>query len=194
VVRRTNRRHLIWVFQPLKKKPVRDRIMKQTEFTALVLPLKDKLYRLARRILVSTDEADDAVQEVFLKLWKGKEKIKNYKNPEAFAMTMTKNYCLDRLKSKQASNLKIVHSNYQNSDNLQKQIEANDGVSMVFKLMESLPEQQRIILQLRDVEQYEFKEIAEMLESNETAVRVSLSRARKTVREQLLKQYNYGIS
>lgn len=169
-------------------------MMKQTEFTAMVLPLKDKLYRLARRILVSTDEAEDAVQEVFLKLWKGKEKIKDYKNPEAFAMTMTKNYCLDRLKSRQASNLKIVHSNYHNSDNLQKQIEANDGVSMVFKLMESLPEQQRIILQLRDVEQYEFKEIAEMLDSNETAVRVSLSRARKTVREQLLKQYNYGIS
>ena len=109
-------------------------------------------------------------------------------------MTMTKNYCLDRLKSKQASNLKIVHSNYQNSDNLQKQIEANDGVALVFKIMETLPEQQRIILQLRDVEQFEFKEIAKILDNNETAIRVSLSRARKTVREQLIKQYNYGVS
>lgn len=168
--------------------------MTQEEFIATIVPIKDKIYRLAKRILVSNDEAEDAVQEVFLKLWKGKQRIKEYKNPEAFAMTMTKNYCLDRLKSKQASNLKIVHSNYQNSDNLQKQVEANDGVALVFKIMETLPEQQRIILQMRDVEQFEFKEIAEMLESNETAIRVSLSRARKTVREQLIKQYNYGVS
>jgi len=168
--------------------------MNQEEFIATIVPIKDKIYRLAKRILVSNDEAEDAVQEVFLKLWKGKQRIKEYKNPEAFAMTMTKNYCLDRLKSKQASNLKIVHSNYQNSDNLQKQIEANDGVALVFKIMETLPEQQRIILQLRDVEQFEFKEIAKILDNNETAIRVSLSRARKTVREQLIKQYNYGVS
>ncbi len=168
--------------------------MKQKEFIATVIPFKDKLYRLAKRILVSNDEAEDAVQEVYLKLWKGKKKLKDYRNPEAFAMTMTKNYCLDRLKSKQASNLKIVHNNFQNTDNVERQVEANDGVSMVFKIMETLPEQQRIILQLRDVEQFEFSEIAEMFESNETAVRVSLSRARKTVREELIKKYNYGIS
>ena len=158
--------------------------MNQTEFTALVLPFKDKL-------LVSSEEAEDAVQEVFLKLWKGKQRITNYTNPEAFAMTMTKNYCLDRLKSKQASNLKIVHSNYQNSENLQRTVELNDGVSMVFKIMETLPEKQRMILQLRDVEQFEFHEISEMLDINETAIRVNLSRARKTVRDELLKKYNY---
>jgi RNA polymerase sigma factor (sigma-70 family) len=167
--------------------------MKQDEFISIVMPFKDKLYRLAKRILVSKDEAEDAVQEVYLKLWKGKERIQNYKNPEAFAMTMTKNYCLDRLKSKQASNLKIVHNNFQHSENLDKQLDANDGVAIVFKIMETLPEQQKIILQLRDVEAYEFAEIAEMLDSNETAIRVSLSRARKTVREQLIKQHNYGI-
>ena len=109
-------------------------------------------------------------------------------------MTMTKNYCLDRLKSKQASNLKIVHSNYQNSENLQRTVELNDGVSMVFKIMETLPEKQRMILQLRDVEQFEFHEISEMLDINETAIRVNLSRARKTVRDELLKKYNYGVS
>ena len=168
--------------------------MKQNEFTAIVLPFKDKLYRLAKRILVSSDEAEDAVQEVYLKLWKGRDSIKNYRKPEAFAITMIKNYCLDRLKSKQASNLKIVHSNYQNSENLDKKIEANDGVALVFKIMESLPEQQKIILQLRDVEEFEFEEIAQMLDIKETAIRVALSRARKSVREQLIKQHNYGVS
>lgn len=167
--------------------------MEKTEFIRLIMPFKDKLYRLAKRILVSSDEAEDAVQEVFLKLWNGKQNIENYKNPEAFAITMTKNYCLDRLKSKQASNLKIVHSNYQTSENIERKIEANDGVAMVLKIMETLPEQQRIVLQLRDVEQFEFSEIAEMLDSNETAIRVALSRARKTVRDAMIKNYNYGI-
>ncbi|HPE83918.1 MAG TPA: RNA polymerase sigma factor [Aequorivita sp.] len=167
--------------------------MDKTEFTALIMPFKDRLYRLAKRILVSKDEAEDAVQEVLLKLWNGKESIENYKNPEAFAITMTKNYCLDRLKSKQASNLKIVHSNYQTSENIEKKIEANDGVELVYKIMETLPEQQRIVLQLRDVEQFEFSEIAQMLDSNKTAIRVALSRARKTVRDEMIKQYNYGI-
>ena len=168
--------------------------MEKNEFTAIVMPLKDKLYRLAKRILVSADEAEDAVQEVFLKLWKGKQQIENYKNPEAFAITMTKNYCLDRLKSKQASNLKIVHSNYQTSENMENNIEVNDGVEMVFRIMETLPEQQKIILQLRYVEQFEFSEIAKMLDSTETAIRVALSRARKTVRDEMIKKYNYGIT
>lgn len=168
--------------------------MNQKEFLETVLPCKDKLYRLAKRLLVSSDEAEDAVQEVFLKLWNGREKIENYRSPEAFAITMTKNYCLDRLKSRQASNLKIVHNNYQNSENIERTVEGNEGVELVCKIMETLPEKQKMIMQLRDIEQFEFLEIAQMLEINETAIRVSLSRARKTVREQLIKQYNYGIS
>lgn len=168
--------------------------MNQVEFLEIVTPFKDKLYRLAKRILISNDEAEDAVQEVYFKLWKAKANIKNYSNVEAFAMTMTKNFCLDRLKSKQASNLKIVHSNYPSEGSIERNIEANEGVEMVFKIMEGLPDQQRIVMQLRDVEQLEFSEIAKILDSNETAIRVALSRARKTVRSLMIKKYNYGIS
>lgn len=168
--------------------------MKQKEFLNTILPCKNTLYRLAKRLLVSSDEAEDAVQEVFLKLWKGRDKINNYRSPEALAITVTKNYCLDRLKSKQASNLKIVHSNYKNSENIERTIEGNEGVELVTKIMETLPEKQKMIMQLRDIEQFEFAEISQMLEINETAIRVALSRARKVVREQLIKQYNYGIS
>lgn len=167
--------------------------MDQKEFSETVIPFKDKLFRLAKRLLVSTDEAEDAVQEVFLKLWKGKQKISEYKNVEAFAITMTKNYCLDRLKSKQAGNMKIVHSNFQNSENLERKVEVDEGVELVFKAMENLPEQQKLVIQLRDVEGMEFSEMAEILGSNETAIRVALSRARKTIREALIKKYNYGI-
>jgi RNA polymerase sigma-70 factor (ECF subfamily) len=169
--------------------------MKQSEFLKTVMPFKDKVFRVAKRLLVSTEEAEDATQELYFKLWKNKSKLKDYKSIEAFAMTMTKNYCFDRLKSKQASNLKLIHSNYKEKDTpLQRQMELNDSVSLVHKLIENLPEQQKLIIQLRDIEEYEYDEIAKMLNLQPTAIRVSLSRARKTIREQLTKQHNYGIS
>ena len=169
--------------------------MKQSDFLKVVLPFKDKVFRLAKRLLVSTEEAEDATQELFFKLWRNKEKLADYKNVEAFAMTMTKNYCYDRLKSKQASNLTLVHSNYKEKDtSLDKKLEYRDSVSQVHKLIENLPEQQKLIIQLRDVEQYDFDEICKMLDMKPTAVRVSLSRARKTIREELIKKDNYGVS
>ena len=169
-------------------------IMKQSEFLNLVMPFKDKLYRLAKRLLVSTEEAEDATQEILLKLWSGKNKIESYNNVEAFAMTMTKNFCLDRLKSKQAGNLTLVHSNYVDSNaSLQDQAEVKDSLEWIQKIIQSLPEQQKIVLQLRDVEGYEFEEIEKLLDMKATAVRVALSRARKTVREGLMQKHDYGI-
>ena len=168
--------------------------MTQAEFLNIVMPFKDKVFRLAKRILVSQEEAEDATQEILLKLWKNKLKISEYKNVEAFSMTMTKNFCLDKLKSKHSQNLKIVHSNYQDKNvSLQKQVELNDSVGWVSKIMEELPEQQKIILQLRDIEQYDFEEIGKMLDMNQTAIRVSLSRARKALREKLTKTHSYGV-
>ena len=168
--------------------------MTQNEFLNIVMPFKDKVFRLAKRLLVSTEEAEDATQEVLLKLWNNKTKFEDYKNVEAFSMTMTKNYCFDKLKSKQAQNLKIVHSNYEDgSTSLQKQVELNDSVYWVSKIIEDLPEQQKVIVQLRDIEEYDLDEIAKMLDMNNTAVRVALSRARKTIREKLTNTHNYGI-
>jgi RNA polymerase sigma-70 factor (ECF subfamily) len=168
--------------------------MTQKEFLNIVTPFKDKVFRLAKRLLVSTEEAEDATQEVLIKLWNNKKKIQEYKNIEAFSMTMTKNFCFDKLKSKQSQNLKIVHSNYQDHNvALQKQVELNDSLDWVGRIMKDLPEQQKLVIQLRDIEQYEFKEIAKMLDMSETAIRVTLSRARKTIREQLTKTHNYGV-
>jgi RNA polymerase sigma-70 factor (ECF subfamily) len=168
--------------------------MTQSEFLNVVMPFKDKLYRLAKRLLVSSEEAEDATQEILMKLWSAKKGMGKYRNVEAFAMTMTKNFCLDRLKSKQSGNLKLVHSNYaDDSISLQRQVEVSDSVNWVEKIMETLPEQQKMVLQLRDIEEYSFEEIAELLEMQPTAVRVTLSRARKTVREKLLEKHRYGI-
>jgi len=169
--------------------------MKQSEFINLVMPFKDRLFRLAKRLLVSKEEAEDATQEVFLKLWTGNAKIKDYTNLEAFAMTMTKNFCLDRLKSKQASTVTVALTNLKEEakDSLQKTIEAKDSVTWVKILMDDLPTQQKIILQLREVEHYSFEEIEKIVAMKPIAIRVALSRARKTIREQLKQKHNYGI-
>ncbi|QMU65409.1 MAG: sigma-70 family RNA polymerase sigma factor [Flavobacteriaceae bacterium] len=169
--------------------------MNQSDFLKVVLPFKNKVFRLAKRLLVSTEEAEDATQELLFKLWKNNKKLSDYKNVEAFAMTMTKNYCYDRLKSKQANNLTLVHSNYKEKDtSLDRKIEYQDSVNQVHKLIENLPEQQKLVIQLRDVEQYSFDEICDMLNMKPNTVRVALSRARKSIREKLIKTHNYGVS
>jgi RNA polymerase sigma factor (sigma-70 family) len=168
--------------------------MNQNEFVLLITPFRDKVFRLAKRLLVSTEEAEDATQEVLVKLWHKNEGLKGYRSVEAFAMTITKNYCLDQLKSKRATNLSIVHTNYTDREpSLQQKLEDNDSLNWVEKIINQLPEQQRLIIQMRDIEQYEFEEIAKILDMNETAIRVALSRARKTIRESMTKTHNYGI-
>ena len=168
--------------------------MNQIEFLQVIAPFKDKVFRLAKRLLVSKEEAEDATQEVLVKLWNKNEILESYSSVEAFAMTMTKNFCLDQLKSKRAGNLQIVHSNYTDRQaSLQQQLEDLDTLAWVEKIINDLPEQQRLIIQMRDIEQYEFADISKILEMNETAIRVALSRARKTIRENITKTHQYGI-
>lgn len=169
--------------------------MNQIEFVNSIKPFKDKVFRLAKRLLVSTEEAEDATQDVLVKLWNKNDVLEKYGSLEAYAMTITKNHCLDVLKSKRASNLQIVHNNYaENGAGLQKKIEDSDSWYWVEKWINDLPEQQKLIIQMRDIEQYEFEDIAKMMEMNETAIRVALSRARKTIREKMTNTHNYGIS
>ncbi|MFV8344412.1 RNA polymerase sigma factor [Flavobacterium sp. XS2P39] len=168
--------------------------MNQNEFVLLISPFKDKVFRLAKRLLVSTEEAEDATQEVLVKLWSKKEGLNGFNSIEAFAMTMTKNYCLDQLKSKRADNIKIVHNNFTDSQpSLDRKVEDIDSLNWVEKIINQLPEQQRLLIQMRDIEQYEFAAIAEIVNMNETAIRVALSRARKTIRESMTKTHSYGI-
>ncbi|GAA4025739.1 MAG: RNA polymerase subunit sigma-70 [Flavobacterium sp.] len=168
--------------------------MNQKEFMQLVNPFKDKVFRMAKRLLVSTEEAEDATQEVLVKLWYKNDNLDEYKSIEAVAMTMTKNYCLDQLKSKRAGNMRIVHNNFTDREaGLQKQVEDKDTWQWVERIMNDLPEQQKLIVQMRDIEEMEFEEISAILGMNESAVRTALSRARKAIRETMTKTHHYGI-
>jgi RNA polymerase sigma-70 factor (ECF subfamily) len=121
-------------------------------------------------------------------------KRNGFKSLEAYSVTMAKNYCLDRLKSKQAQNLSL-DERYRGSvsDSLTKKIEQRDDLNWVGKLIDELPEKERMIIQLREIEQYDFDEIASILNLPEGTIRVYLSRIRKKLRKQFLDIQNHGI-
>lgn len=169
--------------------------MDSAEFKTKVIPLGRKLYNFARLMLNNQVEAQDAVQEVYIKLWNYRNKMQTIGNIEAFAMKITRNWCLDRLKAKKP----LLFEDYSRSYDFQKEknnphsiLETSDRLNEFNSIMQSLPEQQRMIIQLRDVEGYEFEEIADILNVNTNNIRVSLSRARKKIKESLIKTENYG--
>jgi RNA polymerase sigma factor (sigma-70 family) len=164
-------------------------------FKIEVLPLKHKLFRLSKRLLNNTPEAEDAVQETFLRLWTKKDVLKNYRSIEAFAMTIIKNLCLDRMKSKGYNPDQLTENFEKMGDsNPHTKLELAESVEKIQRIIQSLPEQQRLIIHLRDIEEYELDEISEIMELNMNTVRVNLSRARKKVREMLTKMYNYEFA
>jgi RNA polymerase sigma-70 factor (ECF subfamily) len=164
-------------------------------FKIEVLPIKHKLYRLAKRLINNIPEAEDVVQEAFLRLWTKKDELKNYRSIEAFAMTITKNLCLDRMKSKSYKTDELTDKHEKmNESTPYALLELADSFEKIQLIIQSLPEQQRMIIHLRDIEEYELDEISEIMELNMNTVRVNLSRARKKVREMLTKTYNYEFA
>jgi len=166
--------------------------MTTEEFKQKVLPVKDKIYRLAKRILNDIEESEDVVQEVFYRLWSRKDDLAAYRSIEAFAMIVTKNMCLDKVKAKGYHKDQLGEWNAPVDNRSPHKIaELKDDVQSVHQIMQQLPEQQRMIVQMRDVEGMEYEEIAEIMQMNLNALRVSLSRARKTIRDRITKKQEY---
>jgi RNA polymerase sigma-70 factor (ECF subfamily) len=168
--------------------------MDQKTFITLFRNNQQSMYLLAKRLLTSHEEAVDAVQEVMTRLWERRLELDEVKNIESYAMQMVKFFCFDRLKSKQASHLKIVHQTKDQSLNAQETLESEGDVAMVRALIAELPEQYQLIIQLRDIQQYDFESIEHILGMKPTAVRVALSRARKMLKEKIEQKYHQGTA
>ena len=166
--------------------------MTAEEFKSGLLPVKNKLYRFALSLLANRQEAEDAVQEVYLKMWKMRNELGKYKSTEALMMTITRNHCLDKLKTKKnkASTLN-VEINHDFAEDPEIKSEQNDLIDKIKKMMRKLPEQQRTLIQLRDVEGYEFDEVIKITGYDLNYIRVNLSRGRSKIRESLIKIQSY---
>lgn len=168
--------------------------MTRKEFETDILPLSRTLYRFAFRFLSSKEEAEDAVQDVFLKLWKMRDKLSEYDNIQAFTMTVTRNHCLDRLRKKKMEYFDDTSTDdARTSDmNLEDRMENMERFRIITDIISNLPENYRSVIQLRDIDGYEYEEIARILKTDISNLRVILSRARKMVREKLKKK-NYEM-
>jgi len=166
------------------------------EFKTDVLPISNKLLRFALQILQDEDEAKDVLQDVFLKLWEKRNELNKVENLEAFAMRMIRNRCLDLIRSKRTISIgtikiKNLPGEECSEDNL---LEDSDTANHLKQIISALPELQRTIIHLRDIEQLEYDEISKATDLNVNAIRVNLSRARKKVRDEMLKIQNHGIT
>jgi len=165
-------------------------------FETRVLPSKNKLFRFALRLLGNSEEAEDVVQEVMIKVWNGRTNMHQINNWEAWCMRLTKNLSLDRLRSQQRRATDPISVGFevrQEGLSPYEKTELTESMLQVNKLIASLPEKQRQVIHLRDVEGYSYNEISEILELDMNQVKVSLFRARSAVREKLVKINAYGL-
>lgn len=169
--------------------------MTEEIFKKDILPLNKKLLGFANRFMTDFDDAKDVVQEIFIKLWSMRNELNKYNSVEALAMRMTRNLCLDKIKLKKTIPLNghIKEESIDENVKKEKQEERNIAVERAKSAINKLDEPQKTIMQLRDLEGYDYDEIGQILNMNINTVRVSLSRARKKVRSFLITNYyNYG--
>lgn len=143
---------------------------------------------MANSILLDEELAKDSVQDLYLKLWEKRTTLNDVENIAAFTMRVLRNLCLDKLRKNK--DITVVSEEWiatEHVSSLHEVVEQKDMTKIIKHFINQLPELQRTIIRLRDVEGFEIKEIANITTSTENAVMVNLSRARQKVRERLIK-------
>ena len=159
--------------------------MDSKQFNNQVITLSDKFFRLAKSILRNADSAQDAVQDLIVKLWEKRASLDEVENMPAFAMRAMRNLCLDSIRQQHDEKELPPETEYHEL-NPHQQTEQKDMVRQVKMLIDNLPELQRTIIRMRDVEGMEISEIAYITTLTENTVTVNLSRARQKIREKIL--------
>lgn len=173
--------------------------MKIENFRYDLLPLKDKLFRLALRITLHRQEAEDIVQDTLLKVWAKRHELAHVESLEAYCLTVCRNLALDRiaLKDNQAERLEAHENGVCHTPDLaptaDERMENDERMQWVARLFSQLPEKQRSVMQLRDIEGLTVAQTAAVMHISEADVKTTLCRARQTIREQFKKIENYGL-
>ena len=172
--------------------------MKKISFRNDILPLKNLLYRLALRITLDPAEAEDVVQETMIKVWNRRDSWDTIDNIEAFCTTTCRNLSLDKTRrmGRQEASLDSVATDpedHSSASNPEEQAMQRDRVALIRQLIDRLPEKQRCVMQLRDIEGKSYKDIATLLDISEEQVKVNIFRARQAIQQQFKKTENYGL-
>jgi RNA polymerase sigma factor (sigma-70 family) len=167
--------------------------MTRTEFNDYVRQQSRKLYGYAFRILRNQEEAEDAVQETFIKLWKMDEKLDEYLSIDALATTMIKNYCIDQIRKQKNTQKKGTDNHEFNNveyPSPHRLMEIRESDDIITKIIGNLDEKYRTVVKLREIDELAYEEIADITGMNINTLRVILSRARCIIRDEYNKYTN----
>ena len=169
--------------------------MQAINFRNDILPLKDKLFRLALRITMNRAEAEDVVQDTMLRVWGRRDEWEGMESVEAYCLTVCRNLAIDRSQLKESQNEELTESNANTPDSADPYslCVRNEQMALIHRLISGLTEKQRTILQLRDVEGKSYKEIADIVGVSEEQVKVNLFRARQKIKQQYTEINDYGL-
>jgi RNA polymerase sigma factor (sigma-70 family) len=168
--------------------------MHQKAFLDLIEPLKPRLFGFAYRMLRNREDAKDAMQELMMKLWNNRNSLETKGNIRTYCFTALYHDCIDRLRKQNrfrlvtGSNLIEISSNV----NIDRDFENSDLIRQIREAMDNLPYKQKVILELRDFQQFDYDEIAKMMDMTVNAVRVTVARSRATISEKMKKEISYG--
>lgn len=169
--------------------------MQELSFRNDILPLKDKLFRLALRITFDRAEAEDIVQETLIRVWNKRDEWSRFGSVEAYCLAVARNLAIDRSERMDAQTVELIPDMEQTPDasSPYEKLVNRERMTLIHQLINKLPEKQRLIMQLRDVEGKSYKEIAIALNLTEEQVKVNLFRARQKVKQKFLNIENYGL-
>lgn len=167
------------------------------DFNKDVMPLKDKFYRLALRLVHGDAEAEDITQETLIRLWQRCSSLATATDAENLGLTISYNLSRDAL-SRAGRNYEPLDSVDENlvsnsSQNVMDNLVAADRRAFVRKIIDSLPVKQKTSVQLRDIEGKSYREIANIMEISEEDVKITLYRARQSLKAACKKSDAYGL-
>ena len=170
--------------------------MKKISFRNDVLPLKNKLFRLALRITLNREEAEDVVQDTLIKIWNSRDRWQQLDSIEAYSLTIVRNLSLDRIKKMENQNDSLEEEKTERPDvssNPSERMIQKEKLDIVKRMIDELPEKQRCCMQLRDIEGKPYKDIAHILGITEEQVKVNIFRARQTIKQRFQQFDRYGL-
>lgn len=159
--------------------------MQIEEFNILVTELKEKMYRVAFRIMRNHEEARDVVQDALVKIWNKRDLLKDVDNRSAYCMTITRNMGIDKIRAKkmETSDISERYDLQSNSANPERIAIGKDEFAVIKAFIDKMSENHREVLELRDIEGYSYKEISSITGHSIEKVKVYLHRARMRIKE-----------
>ena len=159
--------------------------MTESGFHTVYLPLAQTLYRVAYYMLESEADAEDAVQELYAKLWESRDRLAEVHSPKAYCIRLLKNLCLDRIRRARFTEFPETLPDKLYEPGTEDAIDARTRLDKVLEAIKALPEKQRQVLVLRTVEGLSYEEIGQRTGMNYLTCRVLLSQARSTIKSKV---------